>query len=196
MSYEYRCYLQELVLPLFPFLPWMRSKCRYNSMDLLLLISVSAECLERWYQLPHIRCHGSASTVAMFIDSTKHNLCCSLLGSTRKAKRASVIKMCIGEYHKGYCSGHNFGYHCTSASMQCEILISSQLLTLMWGVSQLTHLPKRWLYICPICHISQYIVTSRKLSSSLNSRQDLRYGSSPMNMQMIEEICTWIKLLP
>ena len=121
MSYEYRCYLQELVLPLFPFLPWMRSKCRYNSMDLLLLISVSAECLERWYQLPHIRCHGSASTVAMFIDSTKHNLCCSLLGSTRKAKRASVITMCIGEYRKGYCWGHNFGYHCASASLQREI---------------------------------------------------------------------------
>jgi hypothetical protein len=51
---------------------------------------------------------------------------------------------------------------------------------------------KQWItFLSVMPHLTKNIVTSLELSSSLNSKQDLKYGNVPMNMQMIEEI--WLK---
>ncbi len=42
------------------------------------------------------------------------------------------------------------------------------------------------IFLPDMSHLTKNIVTSLELSSSLNSKQDLRYGHTPMNMQMIE----------
>ncbi len=50
----------------------------------------------------------------------------------------------------------------------------------------------QWIIFLPdVPHLTKNIVTYLELSSSTNSKHDLRYGKVTMNMQMIEEV--WLK---
>ncbi len=50
----------------------------------------------------------------------------------------------------------------------------------------------QWIMFLPdMPHLTKNIVTSLELSSSKNSKHDLRYGKVLMNMQIIEEV--WLK---
>jgi len=51
---------------------------------------------------------------------------------------------------------------------------------------------KQWIIFLPdMPHLTKNIVTALELSSSKNSKQNLKYGVVPVNMQMIEEV--WLK---